>query len=150
MDLRIALQETLKKKEELTEMAALYQQAILTEDSLKGATKKLADIEKRIAGAERDTAKWDKAKVTAKQAFNETTSSLSEVKREAREAISAEKNKIVKEKAIEIEGLSTKSAGKEANLIVLESRENELKASISRMEVTIEDQYNKFMKTKVG
>lgn len=150
MDLKKAFGKAHDKKDELVEMAELFHTAIKTEESLKEKTSMLDELERRITEAEGDTVKWNNAKTAAKAALNEMSATLSEAKREAREAIAVEKNAIIRQKAAKIEDLSTRISGKEANLIVLEGRENELKTSISRMEVTIEDQYKKFMASKVG
>lgn len=150
MDLKKALFEANKNKDGFSKMSEVFEQAILTENSLKERIAEIVKLDKSIAESEGKVIKWEKTTATAKATLNETLDTLSKAKTEARAAINAEKNEIIKEKALEIEDLSTKITGKEANLMVLERRENELKGNISRMETTIEDQYKKFMTTKVG
>ncbi len=150
MDLKKAKFEAEKQRDTSIEMADLFELAIKTEEKVSERTKVLAGLDKSIAESEGKVIKWEKTTATSKATLNETLSTLSDAKREAREAINTEKNEIVKEKAAEIEDLSTKIAGKEAKNMVLERREKELKGNIFRMETTIEDQYKKFMVSKVG
>ncbi len=141
MDLTKALFEAEKQRDISTEMVEVFNKAIEATETLSTITKLYDEKKNYVAEVERKITQYNESAASAKVASNEAISTLSEKKREAKAAINAEKDEAVKEKEVVIEEINTKVRGREANLLMLEKREKELKDSIVRMETTIKDQY---------